>query len=63
MKKQGIEYKDRDQQSTVYIDGKIVGHIMRDIGGKWFYSPAAQGSARGEKMDSRQSVKRSLESA
>lgn len=59
-----ITYKDNNQYSRVYLDGKHTGDIMQRINGMWFYQPKAGGkAAAGADMKSRDAVKRSLEAA
>lgn len=61
MKKQlGLTFKDKNQESAVYLDGKSVGTIRQlAYGAGWFYQP--KGSMEvGATMKSRDEVKRSL---
>lgn len=61
-KEKGITYADHPQYSRVKLDGKHVGDIMRSISGEWFYQPKGVGrDGAGERMKSRDAVKRSIE--
>lgn len=58
-----LTYEDYSSYTRVLLDGKHVGDINECIGGEWFYHPkSASKSMRGERMKTRDAVKRSLES-
>ncbi len=58
-----LTYMDRDQYTTVKLDGRMVGRILKfrnkKIGVFWAYVP--KGSGRGEPFTTREDCKRSLE--
>ena len=58
-----ITYKDRAQYSSVLVEGRVVGHIMRTLGGQWFYLPKGVSAKEGERMKNRADVKKSIEEA
>ena len=63
-----ITYRDPQSRGvciSVLLDGKVVGHIIReysreDAKARWVYQPKSHGK-RGELMDTLTAVKRSLE--
>lgn len=59
----GLTYRDTPDLSTVYLDGKVVGHIRQlAYGMGWVYSPKGS-AAKGEVMPTRAAVKLILEGA
>lgn len=51
------EFKDRDLYSSAFLEGKLVGRILKESGRGWFYSPKDGGAESNPRFKTRAECK------